>query len=411
MLSCDKEVEQAGIEIQPDENRLKVSYVELDGFVSSSSRADYINTNYQNSSNLLGSIDETIFGKTTAFFVSQFRLSSDNVEFGNEPKLVSAKLVLDIIGYEGDTAQSLNFKIFESTFPLIKNSDTLYRSNLDLSTFEGVNCADVSIVTNISDNLKLSLSSEFGQKILDTKKDTLVNNEIFLEKFKGLYFKVDSNVSDPGLIWKFDMNSESSYILLEYTSEDADGDVILDENSDTIVNEFKLQFNNECARFNQYFNNTNSLNTIFGQSSDKVYISGTAGVKGHINLDPILNWRDSSGLMIYKAELLAKATLIDGINWPERLLLEIDDADDDVDFVDDDSVANLDNYGGTYDSETENYSMVITRHIQNIVNKNHDNTKLWITPYANKTNPSRIILSNGANDEKIRLKITYSNLN
>ena len=90
--------------------------------------------------------------------------------------------------------------------------------------------------------------------------------------------------------------------------------------------------------------------------------------------------------------------------------MEVDDADETIKFVDDYLPGAADNYGGKYDSETQTYSMVITRHIQNLINKNQNDSLLWIYPYAEITNPYRVILSNGEDNQNYTLKITYSKL-
>ena len=112
--SCVKEDKEAGLEIQPDENRLKINYDTLSYFVSYSSKSMAVNTSKSNSSILLGSIYEDVFGRSTANFVSQFRLSSDNVDFGNNPQIISINAYLDVkSGIEGDSLLDVHFKIFE----------------------------------------------------------------------------------------------------------------------------------------------------------------------------------------------------------------------------------------------------------------------------------------------------------
>lgn len=414
LMSCEKKDKEAGLEIQPDENRLKVAHINLDQFITKTSKSGPVKTSKANSSILLGSIDDDIFGRTTASFVSQYRLSSDNVDFGTNPQIISTIAYLDISGVDGDADQEVHYQIFESNF--IIDPDSSYYSDMDLSESVGDVVADTTfsfdaVFSEESSNImEIPLFDTFGQNILDTDSVNLVDNDKFLEVFKGLYFTVDTNQVGDGLMWKYNFSSSLSYITLKYTSTDENGNLILDEDSAVVINTFNLQFNEHSGRFNQYINNTAPLDGVFEQEYNEVYVAGMAGPRGHIDLSPVLAWRDSTKLMIYKAELLVKAQPSGDFPMPTRLLMEIDDSDDEVIFVNDYLPNAADNYDGTYDEETETYSMIITRHVQNLINENHNDSLLWIYPYSQITNPYRVILLNGKEDENFTLKITYSKL-
>ena len=403
LFSCDKKEEQAGLEIQPDENRLKIAYLDLAAFVSFTVPPSAVKTSKKNTSILLGSVKDDIFGRTTASFISQYRLSTDNVKFGDNPEIISIVAHFDVVGIEGDATLPVNYKFYESNFNI--DSTSTYESNIDLSVDDiGLLVADTSFVAASNDSIIVSLSNAFGQKILDTDTLDMKDNDAFLKVFKGLYFTVDTNTIGDGVIWKFNFNSTQSYIELKYQNLDDNG-------NPTDTNTFKLQFNEKCERFNTYINNTSPLDVILNQSHNECYVSGTGGTRGHLSLSPVLAWRDSAKIMIYKAELIVKAKSSGNISIPKKLILEIDDANDDsLTFVDDYLTTASGNYDGTYDSDEETYNMIITRHIQNLVNNNHNDSLLWITPSADLTNPYRVILLNGKDDEKIKLKITYSKL-
>lgn len=399
IMSCEKKVEQAGLEIQPDENRLHIVNYNLSAFSTYTSPSNSVSSSKNNSLILLGSINDAIFGRTSAFFVSQYRLSSDHVNFGTNAQIISATAFMDIDGIEGDSAQNIHFLVYESNFEI--KSDSAYDSKTDLGNI-GDLVADYTVTPDSFNIMALPLLNAFGQKILSTDSTNLVDNDAFASVFKGLYFTVDSNDVGPGSIYKYNFNSASSYIELQYTNDD-----------DTLNHSFKLQFNESCGRFNLFFNNYAPLTSEFGLTSSKIYLSGTAGTRGHINLSPVLSFRDSSKMMIYKAELLIKAMEVSPFTAPTRILLEVDDNDDEVlKLVDDYVIGVASNYGGYYNSDSLTYSMVITRHVQNLINGNQNDSLLWINPYAQITNPNRIILLNGENNQDdITLRITYSKIN
>lgn len=406
LLSCEKKEEKAGLEIQPDENRLKVFYHTIDKFSSSSTYGDTVKTSKILTNTLLGSINDEVFGKSSAFFVSQYRLSSDNVSFDNTAQIVKTQLFLDVTGAVGDISLGSNIKIYESNYDLPIDSDTLISANEPITI--GSLLADTNITISSSEDIEINLPNElFSRKIFDSAN--LEDNTSFIKEFKGLYFRVDTNSSQIGSIYKLDLNSDKSYIDIGY--------IINNNFEDTL--HFKLQFNNKCSRFNLYFNNTSPLASILDPNSsidsDEIYVSGIGGVKGKLNLSPVYTWRDSSDIIIYKAELLINSDTIKDIPAPNKLLLiKNKDEDGKLTYVDDYINGQITNYGGEVNKETLVYSMVITRHIQNLINNIHNDTIVEIIPNASGTNPYRVILKNkkdGLDDEKIILKITYSEIN
>ena len=414
LFSCEKKDEKAGLEIQPDENRLQIAFIGLDDFVSYSAKSDPVKTNKDKSSVLVGSIYDDTFGRSTANFLSQYRLSSDNVNFGDNPEIISVTAFFSVYGIEGDSSQTIPFKVYELKIDIDPDSSYLSNIILEESVDFGEIICDYNFTADTFNTIELPFNTDFGQQILDAYPDTLKNNDNFLEVFKGIYFTVDTTLlaTGDGAIWKLNLNSTASYINLKYTNISA-----ATGNRDTI--DFKLQFNDKVGRFNQYINNNTPLNNIFSKDTNKVYVSGIGGTRGHINLSEVLKWKVDSidpytetpgnELMIYKAELIIKSKPSSIFNVPYRLLLEVDDNDDELDFVDD-YKSGATNYHGYYDSKTESYSMIITRHIQNLLNKNHNNENLWIIPDAQLVNPYRVILENGENGNNFMIKISYSKL-
>ncbi len=391
LSSCKKNTEEAGLVIQPDENRLKVFTATLNDFDVYTSQAKPVNTKKDYISSLLGSVTDDIFGKSSSAFVSQFRLQTGNVDFGTDARVVSVAACLEVKDYEGDLSTEMTYKVYKSTQTI---NDTLYPSNTSFEEYAGDLVGESTFSSESDSQIKIPLFDSFGQEILDAE-DQLVDNSTFLSEFKGLCFAVDTNISAPGLLWRFNFNttSKKSYIELVYESKDNAG---VYQPADTI----KFLFSNASERFNIY---THSGHTFDFTTSPKqqVFVAGLGNTDGNINLSPVLTYRDSSRLMIYKAELLVPADTLANFSYPSGMkLARIGEG-----YVDDNSGVN---YGGKYGEGY--YSMVITRHVQNLINKAHSDTLLKLIPSAPNVNPTRVILNN-TNDQPIRLKLTYSKLN
>ncbi len=403
LASCVKEDEQAGLEIQPDKNRLNALYVDLSDFTCYSSPDDAPSTNRAYTTTLLGTINDVNFGRSTAFIVTQCLLSTDNVSFGTNPQLLSAQLVLDIESVVGNEDVEHRFKIYKSNFDIA--SDSLYASNIDFTSYIGTPIADQSAKKDTLGNITIPLDSLFGQSILNMASTDLADNDAFINAFKGLFISVDTTGNQNGLLqMNFNSTTSSSYIQLEY---------IYGESTDRDTTTFKLKINSSADRFNLFYHNRTPLNSIFGStSSPNLYLSGMGGVKSHIDLQPVFELlKDSGDLMIYTAELLLNAQASESYVMPTRLLMEIDDSDTGTKSYVDDYTAGTSNYGGYLNTDKTQYSLVVTRHIQNMINGNHQNYNLWFYPYGGATSASRAIISNGANGQKVILKIVYSKLN
>ncbi len=403
--ACEKEDETVGMVIQPNENKLQLSTVSFDNFEVFTTNAPAVKTSKKYNHVLLGSLNDSKIGKTSAFFASQYCLSSQNVNFGANPELISFTAHLDVWKHEGDSLKPLNIMVHELIDFDIKE-DSLYPADTDLSAHIGEEVANVTYTADTFDVVTFDLSSTLANKILSTASENLVDNESFKEAFKGLVFSVDTNFSDLGLIWKFNLSSGKSFIELKYRS--------LGENGNYDTTAFKLKFGDDAGRFNQYLINNSAMSSYLNYPSDFVYVASPGVARAHINLSPALTLKDSGNLMIYKAELVAKGEKTEEtISMPKRLLLRVnngEDADSSITYVDDIAGIKTTNFDGYYNEETGAYHMVITRHLQNLIDGNHSDSLLWIVPVNPRTNVHRTMLLNGQNDEKIKLNITYSKL-
>ena len=366
-----------------------------------------LQTNRENCCVLLGSLNNTDFGKTSAFFDAQYVLSTIAPDFGTNPKLIQSTLFLSIANSIGSLSSTLNYKIYKSNLDV--DADALYASDKDMSSYMGELITDTSITVEISQkSLQIHLDKimsdgkKWGQGILEANATTLSSNASFLKSFKGLYFTVDTNFYEKGVLYKYDLNSKNSYIQLKYSFTNKDG------NLDTNV--FKLEFNKETGRFNTYVNNPTK--DILGEKEQSnIYISGLAGVQGNISLSSLLSWRDSAKIIIYKAELIAKANTVDGFSMPEKLLLRVNTSDTTVQYIDDYRMGKNINYDGSYHSKDTAYHWIVTRHIQRFINNEQNDSLIVIYPDdITKTNLNRVILENDLNKNPIRLRITYSKI-
>ncbi|MCK4639308.1 MAG: DUF4270 family protein, partial [Bacteroidales bacterium] len=126
ILSCNKEFDKIGLDIQPAEDKLNVKYNDTTTLVTYSVREDSIPTG-NSSVSLLGSYKDPIMGKSTASIYTQLRLSIAGYNFGEAPILDSLILSLAYSGSYGDTTTPQTVKVYELSGKLYPDSS--YYSN------------------------------------------------------------------------------------------------------------------------------------------------------------------------------------------------------------------------------------------------------------------------------------------
>jgi hypothetical protein len=139
-----------------------------------------------------------------------------------------------------------------------------------------------------------------------------------------------------------------------------------------------------------------------------------SGLRTYVTFPNIMNWNNKGPIVINRAELLIKLdgpTVTSSFNPPPQLYLVAFDSTlrtyyFPIDFSDATS-----NYGGTYNSSTQEYSFNIPRHIQAILAGRKHNLGFFILSEASSQNAQRVVLYGaGKVNSRTRLRITYTQL-
>lgn len=298
--------------------------------------------------NALGIYDNPAFGKTTAHFVTQLRLASLNPTFGANPVIDS---VYVDVPYFVDASQTASISTGGNTYVL----DSIYgdkKAKIKLSIYESArymgaqNSISQLFYTNQNtefDNLKIpylgnrlnddsdkSQNEEFffnpkqntlivkdatgketsrtysapsmrlklnvnffKEKILNAPSGSLATNDVFMNYFRGLYFKVEQSGADKGSLAMMNFASKEAAITIKYKEDlvtetkDANGNVI----KTTTRPEKSLVLNmsgNTASLLEQsetktdYANATSNPDRILGD--EKLYLKGGEGSLAVVNL-------------------------------------------------------------------------------------------------------------------------------
>ncbi len=420
--SCTKSPNQLGADILPENSKLNVHYTDTATLFAHSQRVDSVRTDGL-SYNIVGSIADPVFGKTTAGFYTQIQLSSNGQSFGINPVLDSLVLQLHYHGTYGDTLSTLVLHTYEmkDTISLTKAyySNTLIPvDNKDYSNLEFIPRPHDSIPVfpdTIKDILRVRLSDvypDLGEKLLHASETDLSDNEHFQNYFKGLYL-VAQPVSQGGVLLYFDLLSTFSNLTLYYKNDEKDS------------LKYKFSFSITAARVNRFEHDYSFGSTAFQQQvlqgdttlgNQQVYIQGFAGVKTVLTLPYIKNFAKLGTLGINEAILeLPGNESTPFLESPKSVAL-VKNIDNGAYDLLPDQLEGAGYFGGTYIASKNEYQFRITRYIQSLLSDTTvANKGLSLFISGGSVNPQRFIFRgpHPQNDtlNPIRLKIVYTETN
>jgi hypothetical protein len=383
--------------------------------------------------NLLGSFNDPFFGKTTADFACQYRLSG-YPEFAKN-HVDSLVLYLAYNQIYGDTLIPQKLKIYEldSDIPF----DDKFYQDINL---KGLSKSEVLAEKNYIPKFKLdSLSNKYGstkkipkdtvtQEISFKLSSTLVNkfvsadsltnsdNDKFLHYFKGLYIEAN-DLDQRGTLMKI---LGSGLIMYYHTDKD------------TLTYTYKNNTNaSRVSRFvHDYSTAKFAANLDKEQNQDSlIYVQTTGGIRTKILIPNLGIWAklipemannpDTTRLTINKAELIFQLDTI--FSEPkkyapaEQLVLAVIDSVGKTYLPSDHTFAPA-YYGGTYNALDRTYRFNIAKHIEDVIasnkknSKKHKNYGFYLeTAYKNSTS-RRVVLKGATSKPGIRLEITYAKI-
>jgi len=405
--SCENS-DKIGLEITPPGERFTYHIDSSTDIKISTLRQDSLSSEKRDRS-LLGAIADPVFGKSRAGIVSQLRLSSNDVDFGENVQLDSAVLLLKYKSAYGDTTQLQHIRVHELHENLY--FDSVYYSNFDISSYysESSTVADFQYTpTPGADSLLIRLDDELGEKILLADSSNLEDNTSFLEFFKGLYLQA-SPVEQGGAITYFDLSEGNSRMTLYYNNSEEDSlkyEVVINSNC-TWINIFDHDYMGSEA---EPFINDSIVNY------NRSYIQSMAGLRTHANFvfsDTLMKLSEE-GLSINKAELripVAHEYVSD--NKPVPATIQVFNALEDGtnDFIADIFLGE-EYYGGYYDDAKDEYVFNVGKYVQDLMYPDEDfkieNTGLFIVAGDSRTSANQLVINNNPEGEKISLVITYT---
>ncbi|MEO8149551.1 MAG: DUF4270 domain-containing protein [Bacteroidia bacterium] len=412
--ACNK-YDETGTTILPLSDTLNLVYTDSTTIICTTIREDSLRSNgfsgFPVSLNIVGSLNEPIFGRTKASVYMQMNLSKLNFDYGDSATADSLILCLALNSYYGNSHSPVHFRIYRMDSLINKDSAYYTNTTLPAATLIG----DATVAVNPKDSL-----SEYGIKkaphiripldmVLATELMSksggpeYVDNTAFTNYFKGIYITAES-ANDPGCMFVYDYKSTQSKMSLYYKfSVDSDS----------------LSFNytfDELARFNHFDHDYYAGTEVYQALNDNTtgnnftYVQSMAGVKTKIQLPYIKNYLASDPSMVINNAVLVFKAEPNSLFAPHAntALTYVDSAGHPQDFAPDNNES-ANSTDGTYLSTPGEYRFNITRYISQVMTGKRTDYGIYLRGVASIINPHQTKLYGSSNPTgKIKLEITYT---
>jgi len=427
--SCTDELSKAGLGLLPTGDLIHVGKVIEKATIKAYTRTDEKQRTDEPAYNLLGTFNDPVFGKTTADFACQFRLTG-YPDFSKNAQIDSLVLYLLYMEVYGDTLTPQKLKVYELASDL--DIDQKYYQDINL---KGLAKGEILGEKNYVPKFKLdSLSTTYGstkkspkdtviqeiaikldqkliQKLMAADEATWSDNDKFMQYFKGLYVEA-GDLNQGGAIMKIYTLASGSRMVMHY------------HNSENDSLYYNYNINENAARVSRFAHDYST--TAFAANLDKeeamdslIYLQTTGGLRTKILIPNLGTWSDSTNFAINQAELILQVDTIvsDTAKYlpPEQLVLTaigVDDKGNQIEYLPSDVAFSSSYYGGTYNSTDKTYRFNIAKHMQEVIEnkKGKENMGFYLATAFRSASIRRVALKGATSKTGIRLEITYSKI-
>ena len=380
-----------GLEVQPvSENIIISDTSSFDWQTSVTNNGDSIlSKNLLNF--VLGEITDPVFGYNQGSFCTQIELSQSNNVLGTNPQVDSVILSFSYSNYYGVLEEFVDLevnRIYEDLY-----EDSIYYSN-SLNINPG--SADWVDSFSLSDDstssfIRIKLSNDFGQQILDMGDEKLQDNETFIQEFKGISVQATAVNT---MLYLTPTNINTFLKVYYHNDESSEDTLSLDLNMGQV----------RVSLFNNKLYNSENDNIVNDQNS--IYIQSMSGYRSTIsilNKDSIDNLLEDKAINKVMMSFDVKPNSQIDYTAHDRLFLVRLDEDGNKIFLTDYTLEGESHFGGYLDNNR--YTFNITRYFYQFLNNTSYTNQLYLTPSGDGVNANRTIL-----EKDIILDIYYSQL-
>ncbi len=390
VVSCT-DPESIGLEIQPVSDNIVISSANFTSMSSRTVSEDSLRTD-ETLNLILGEINDPIFGFNKGSFYTHILLTENNNDLGSNPVVDSVVLSYTYSGYYGNLEDFTSLDVVEIQDDIYKDS-TYYSSSYPAPIPGGVSFVEsfsISDDTASGPMLRMKLSNDFGQSILDLGEDNLKDNETFLEQFKGLAV----TASAQNMLLYLNANGSNSFLKVYYHNDST--------TTDTLSLNFEL--GGDAARISLF---NEKEEPIIINDVNNNYLQSMAGYKTNIVIENTDSLADMlAGKAVNKVTMrfdIEQGSLSDYKAHDKLFLVRVNEEGKNV-FLSDYTVEGETHFGGVLKDDSY-YEFNITRYFYQLLNNDAYTKDLYLLPAGSAANANRTILG-----KEIKLNIYYSEL-
>ena len=425
LASCKKSPETIGNNLISDNDFIGIYHTD-NVVIYSHSYLDSIGT--KNVSNaLLGSMNDPIFGLSQAGFCTQFHLSAEGQSFGDNPVMDSLVLQLSLSGYYGDTMawQTVHAYVLTDTLSFYEDYNNL--SEIPYDPIDQANgfqfCPRPKTTTHVvgtdtinSAIIRIPLSAELGNYLMNLDPEAYSEPDLFKELFKGLRLEC-SPVTGDGNVSYINLTANTiTQLQLYYHNQSVPNNLMRYNfyvtSSDTYFNQITHDYSMGESEF---VSQVVEGDTARGQQ--KLYLQTMGGVRAKLVFPEIPHWQDTcegGHIVINEAKLIIPAADEDSSVYtkPHTMVLVGLNADGTT-YILPDYLEGSSYIGGTYNANTNTITFRISEYLQNLVQNKKENLGISLGINGAAYNSQRIVVNGpeAQQGERMRLSITYSIVN
>ncbi len=402
-----------GMELLPATDLINVANkVEKNSVRAYTFRDDSLRTD-ESSSNLLGTFNDPVFGKTTIDLGLQFRLGKFP-NLGTNPVADSVVFYFYYRSVYGDTSSVQKLEIYE--LEEIFNPYAKYYDDVNLSqmaspfklaeyNFHPKVKLDSIYKDTVYQLVGIKLDKSLANKLISADSLDMVNNEVFLQYFKGLYVKSASTQGTGAIV---------TLNLLE-TSSLRGSALVLYYHNNTDTTNLAYYVTEFSARVNSIKHDYSPAPFYSGlnqeiRNDSLIYIQSTGGIQSKIYIPWLDSWKDSTSIAINKAEIIftVDTVLSNFRKYPLPMQLFLTYVDDNgKEYLPKDYSFNHTFYGGFLYSDYT-YRFNITQQLQRIIEGETGNNGFYLTTSNKNSEMKRAVLKGATSASGIKVAVTYS---
>lgn len=388
ILACN-DPNVVGINL-PDSAKFTINNDSIENFVLTTVVEDSLRSD-ESISLLLGQITEDpIFGENTGAFCQQMLLPANNIEEISNIVVDSVFITYTYSDFYGDLNENEDLEISVHELEESIYKDSIYYSDytpIYNSTNLAVNKFIIEGDSNSSSYLKIQLSNSFGEQIINASgSDDMIDDEAFLEFFKGFY--VEATASNT--IMYLNPIADKSRFRIFYHEIDID----------TAIS-FDCDFSGDAARINIF--NKKTIDTTL--NSNYRYIQSMGGHKIEFIFTDLPSIQQKvEGKAINRVTVDLKTIEDNNYASHEKLFLVRETNEGKIVFLTDFTIEGESHFGGELKDGI--YSFNITRYFVQLLNNPEYTDKLYILSSGAAANANRTILDYS----KININIIFTEI-